>query len=223
MTGSTAKAVVLDVNETLFSLDVLRPAFSEIGLNPNAVPLWFARTLRDGFALCASDDYRSFPDVAASALIGLDPHRITTDDASVVLSAFGRLRAHPDVAKGLALLADAGIPMCTLSQGNADNVRRLFDGAGLSDYITEHFSVEAVQRWKPAPQPYHHACENLGVSPGEATMVAVHSWDLHGARRAGLRTAWISRLEGARPVIFDAADIHGPDLPAVARQIIEVA
>ncbi len=223
MTGSASAAVVLDVNETLFSLEVLRPAFAEIGLASDAVPLWFARTLRDGFALCASDDYRSFPEVAASALISLDPHRLTTDDASVVLSAFGGLRAHPDVAEGLALLAEAGIPMCTLSQGNADNVRRLFDGAGLSDYVTEHLSVDAVRRWKPAPQPYHYACEHLRVSPREVTMVAVHSWDLHGARRAGLRTAWISRLEGTQPAIFDAADISGPDLPTVARRIIEVA
>ncbi len=220
MTNAPPTAVVLDVNETLFSLDALQPAFAEIGLGSETVALWFARTLRDGFALCASDDYRSFPEVAASALVSLDPTRVTADDASVVLSAFGRLRAHSDVAEGLALLADAGVLMCTLSQGNADNVRRLFDGAGLSDYVSEHYSVDAVRRWKPAKEPYHYACTQLGLTPSEVTMVAVHSWDLHGARRAGMRTAWISRLEGIRPAVFNAADITGPDLPTVARQII---
>lgn len=212
--------IVLDVNETLFSLDALHPAFADIGLGADLVPLWFARTLRDGFALCASGDYRSFPEVAVSALIGLDPQRLTADDASIVLTAFSQLRAHPDVAEGLSLLAEAEIPMCTLSQGNADNVRRLFSGAGLSDYVTEHYSVDAVRRWKPASQPYHYACEKLGLPPSEVTMVAVHSWDLHGARRAGMPTAWISRLEGTRPSVFDEADIIGPDLPSIARQII---
>lgn len=223
VTGTSSAAVILDVNETLFSLDALQPAFTEIGLTAEDVPLWFARTLRDGFALCASGDYRSFPEVAAAALISLNPDRLATDDAAVVLSAFGTLQPHPDVAEGLALLAASGVPMCTLSQGNADNVRRLFDSAGLSDFVTDHFSVDAVRRWKPAPQPYHYACDQLDLSPDEVTMVAVHSWDLHGARHAGLRTAWISRLEGAQSAIFDVADITGADLPSVARQIIEAA
>ncbi len=221
VTAMSPAAVVLDVNETLFSLDALAPAFDEIGVGRAAIPLWFARTLRDGFALCASGDFRTFPDVATTALISLDPLRLTPDHASEVLAAFATLRAHSDVAEGLAILADADIPMCTLSQGNADNVRRLFDGADLSQYVTDHYSVQAVQRWKPAVEPYHYVCEQLGRQAAEVTMVAVHSWDLHGAHRAGMRTAWISRLELVAPSIYAAADITGPDLPTIARRIVE--
>jgi len=50
MPDQAIDAVVFDVNETLFSLDRLRPAFVEVGLEPDVVPLWFARLLRDGFA-----------------------------------------------------------------------------------------------------------------------------------------------------------------------------
>ena len=53
MTDRDVRVVAFDVNETLFSLDSLGPVFATAGLNPAAVPLWFARLLRDGFALTA--------------------------------------------------------------------------------------------------------------------------------------------------------------------------
>jgi 2-haloacid dehalogenase len=33
-------------------------------------------------------------------------------------------------------------------------------------------------------------------------LVAVHPWDVHGARRAGLRSAWVNRSGGAFPATF---------------------
>jgi hypothetical protein len=35
----------------------------------------------------------------------------------------------------------------------------------------------------------------LGVPASEVTLLAAHAWDVHGARRAGLRGAWVGRLE----------------------------
>jgi 2-haloacid dehalogenase len=43
---------------------------------PGAVPLWFARLLRDGFALTAMGGYATSADLAADALRGLDPERV---------------------------------------------------------------------------------------------------------------------------------------------------
>jgi 2-haloacid dehalogenase len=54
-------------------------------------------------------------------------------------------------------------------------------------------------------------------------MVAAHAWDLHGAHRAGLRTAWVSRQETHPSTVFDAPDITGVDLRDVAGQIAESA
>jgi 2-haloacid dehalogenase len=38
-------------------------------------------------------------------------------------------------------------------------------------------------------------------------LVAVHPWDIHGAARAGLRTAWINRTGARYPSYFRAPDI----------------
>ena len=51
------RGVLLDVNETLLDLSGLQPAFDSLGI-PDALPLWFARTLRNGFALAAANDCR---------------------------------------------------------------------------------------------------------------------------------------------------------------------
>ncbi len=213
------RGVLLDVNETLLDLSGLQPAFDYLGL-PNALPLWFARTLRDGFALAASGDCRPFADVARAALVSLDPQRLTPANADVVLDAFTRLQPHPDVEPGLRMLADADIPAITLTVGSADTVAAIFDTHGLGDLVAGHLSAADFGRWKPAPAPYLAGCLALGLPPGDVTMVAAHAWDLHGAHRAGLRTAWIPRLEKQVPAIYSSPDIEGPDLPAVAAQIV---
>ncbi len=213
------RGVLLDVNETLLDLRGLQPAFDSLGL-PNALSLWFARTLRDGFALAASGDCRPFADVARAALVSLDPQRLRPVDADVILDAFTRLRPHPDVEPGLRILADAGVPAITLTVGSAETVAVIFDAHGLGDLVAGHLSAADFGRWKPAPAPYLAGCLALGLPPGDVTMVAAHAWDLHGARRAGLRTSWIPRLEMQVPGIYSSPDIEGPDLPAVAAQIV---
>jgi 2-haloacid dehalogenase len=213
------RGVLLDVNETLLDLSGLQPAFASIGL-PDALPLWFARTLRNGFALAAANDCRPFADVARATLVSLDPGRLKPKDADAILDAFTRLQPHPDVEPGLRTLADAGVPAITFTVGDAEAVARIFEAHGLGDLVSGHLSAADFGRWKPAPAPYLAGCLALGLPPGDVTMVAAHSWDLHGAHRAGLRTAWISRLERVRPDIFDPADIEGPDLVSVTGQIV---
>lgn len=213
------RGVLLDVNETLLDLRGLQPAFDALGLS-DAMPRWFALTLRNGFALAASGDCRSFADVARDALVSLDPTRLTMADADVVLDAFSHLAPHPDVEPGLRALSEAGLPAMTLTVGSAEVVAAIFDRHGLADLVVGHLSAADLGRWKPAPAPYLAGCLALGCAPKDVTMIAAHSWDLHGAHRAGLRTAWISRLEAGPSQVFATPDISGPDLTAVVAQII---
>ena len=211
--------VLLDVNETLLDLRGLQPVFDDLGI-ADGMPTWFALTLRNGFALAASGDCRSFADVARDALISLAPSRLTARDGDVLLDAFGRLEPHPDVEPGLRALAEAGVPAMTLTVGSADVVAAIFERHGLGDLVAGHLSATDLGRWKPAPAPYLAGCLALGMQPREVTMVAAHSWDLHGAHRAGLRTAWIARDGRAPSTLFATPDISGTDLPSVAAQIV---
>ena len=148
-----AKALVLDVNETLFSLESLDALFANWGV-PDGRELWFARTLRNGFALTCAGTYRLFPEVAGSALISLAPERLGDEQVRELFDAFGQLTPHPEVADALSRARSAGIDMVTLSVGNASNVGFLFQRAGMADLVTRHLSCEDVHRWKPSPEPY---------------------------------------------------------------------
>jgi 2-haloacid dehalogenase len=214
MSAPAIEAVVFDVNETLFSLDRLRPAFTDAGLDPQLVPLWFASLLRDGFALTTLGGYRPFAEVAAETLRGLGER---VDDAAVatVTAAMRQLQPHPDVEPALRVLRDAGMRVATLTNGSVDVVQAMLERAGLTRYVARNLSVNAVRRWKPAPEPYRYAAAELGVNPQSLVLVAVHPWDCAGANAAGLRAAWVQRSRTHWPAVFDAPEFSAPDLTAL--------
>ena len=90
-------------------------------------------------------------------------------------------------------LADRGIRMVTLSNGSTAVAEGLFERAGISDAFEHLLSVEDAPAWKPAASAYRYALDTCGVAAGEAMLVAVHPWDVHGAARAGLRSAHLDR------------------------------
>jgi 2-haloacid dehalogenase len=221
MSAPAVDAVAFDVNETLFSLARLRPAFDAVGLDPDLVPLWFARLLRDGFALTALGGYRPFADLAGDALRGLAPDRVGEGEVAAVLGAFRELDPHPDVEPALRLLRDAGIPAVTLTNGSADLVAGLLRRAGLDGYLRANLSVDTVRRWKPAPEPYRYAADQLGIDPSRLALVAAHAWDCAGAGRAGLRTGWLPRTEPRWPDAFPPPDVTADDLPSVIAALLD--
>jgi len=60
--------VAFDVIETLFDTKPLDPLLSSIGLPEGSLQVWFARFLRDAFALEVIGEYRPFHEVAAASL-----------------------------------------------------------------------------------------------------------------------------------------------------------
>jgi 2-haloacid dehalogenase len=213
------EAIAFDVNETLFSLDRLKPAFADAGLDPGLVPLWFARLLRDGFALAAIGDYRPFADLAADTLRGLNPD---LDDAAIgaVTAGMRHLHPHPDVEPALRALHEAGMPVVTLTNGNAETVRAMLDNAGLTAHVRHNLSVDAVRRWKPAPEPYRYAAEQLGVEPRALVLVAAHPWDCAGAHAAGLTAAWVHRSVRHWPTCFPRPRFAAADLVGLTESLL---
>ena len=222
MSDRAVRVVAFDVNETMFSLDNLGPAFARQGLDPAAVSLWFTRLLRDGFALTAMGQYRPFIDLAAHHLRALSP--VALDDSAVetILGAFRRLDPHPDVEPALRLLRDAGVPAVTLTNGSADLVGALLDRAGLAPLVQRSMSVEQVRRWKPAAEPYRWAAAELQVEPSQVALVACHPWDCAGAHAAGLRSGWVNRTEAAWPTVFPPPDVTAQDLAEVAAGLLQL-
>lgn len=211
--------IAFDVIETLFPLEPMRARLERAGQPGWLLELWFARILRDGFALAAAGGFRPFGEVAASALASVTPGSVGPEQITDILSKFGELDPHPDTAAAVRTVHDAGMRAITLTNGSAVTTAELLLRAGLAEFVERVVSIDEVQRWKPAPQIYLHAAELCGVRPNQMAMVAAHGWDVHGARRAGLTTAWVNRLQG-RPDVFDPADVSGADLVSTVTSLL---
>ena len=212
-------AVVFDVVETLFGLDAVARALTSLGQAGSTLDVFFTRMLRDAFALGCTNRYRPFAEFADSSLAVAAP---TLDDAQrgAVLSAFGELTAHSDVQPAFERLRSEGVRIAALTNGSATNTARLLDRNDLASFVEVVISVDEIQVWKPHPAPYQHALTRLDLPGDRVAMVAVHAWDTHGARAAGLVTGWASRLEGVYAAVFDPPDVQGADLVEVVDGLI---
>lgn len=217
--------VVLDVNETLSDPSPLPRAFESVGLSAHEAETWFAGVLRDGFALTSVGVNPAFAELASEGLRGrLEAAGAAAGDVeaavSSVMGTFGSLSVHPDVADGIRALQRAGVRMVTLSNGSTAVAAGLLDRAGLADAVDRLLSVEDAEAWKPRPSAYAHALDVCGVAADEAMLVAVHPWDIDGAARAGLRTAWLNRRGGRYPAYFTAPEVEATDLRELARVLV---
>jgi len=207
--------VVFDVNETLSDLAPMGRRFADVGWPEETAKIWFAGLLRDGFALAAAGTTAHFAAIAEETLRGIltDPASgldVTASglDMAVehVMSGFSELPVHPDVPEGVRALSASGASLVTLSNGSTEVAERLFAAAGIRQHFERLLSVEDAGVWKPAPEAYAYAARVCSVDPAAMMLVAVHPWDIDGAKRAGMRTAWINRRAQRYPGHFLAPD-----------------
>ncbi|MDH6238161.1 haloacid dehalogenase type II [Cryobacterium sp. CG_9.6] len=212
----TTPLIVFDVNETLSDMSPLAERFREIGAPASLSALWFATLLRDGFALTASGDHASFAEIGADALrrlvVGLELDRAHEAAVAHVMSGLVGLDVHADVPEGIRLLSAADCRLVTLSNGSARIAEALLQTAGIRSEFEALLSVDDAPAWKPARSAYDYAATVCGTEPADMMLVAVHPWDIHGAARAGLRTAWLNRSGERYPAYFEAPTVTVADL-----------
>ena len=133
-----------------------------------------------------------------------------------------RLNAWPDSVQGLTRLKQNFV-ICSLSNGNLGLLTNMAKHAGLPwDCV---LSAEVFRAYKPDPATYLGVAGVFDLKPEQVMLVAAHHDDLEGARRCGLRTAYI-----ARPLEFGAArpkdvspkpdnDLHASSIIALAEML----
>jgi len=216
--------VAFDIIETTFSLEPLRDRLSALGLPGGSLETWFAVGLRDAFALAAAGDFAPFRSVLEGALgqvLAEHQVQISGEQRSGVLDMMSRLPPHPDAATAFQTLARAGVRIMALSNGAATATETLLDRAGLAGFVEWIVSVDDVGFSKPRPEVYRHAVRTAGVAAEEMTLVATHSWDVHGAKAAGLKAAYVRRGRPF-PQTMRAPDLEGEELADVARRLVSV-
>lgn len=212
--------MLLDVFETVLRVDALADRFVTVGRPAAEWELFFTRTLRDGMALTLAGAARPFAEVARAALRTTTGHTLSEDALDHVLDGFRHLPAHPDAEPALAALRDAGVPVWAFTHGSAAVAGAALERAGLRTLLRDVLSAETIAAFKPPARVYHWACERIEQPPQRVALMAAHSWDVHGAVRAGLVGAFATRLEGAVPVTVERPHVVAHRLDAVAAGLL---
>lgn len=219
------RVIVFDVNETLLDIDILNAFFERAFGDARVMRQWFAELILYSQALTLSGSYSPFGQLAGAALKMLAEIKnvsLTAHDLDEFKDLLGRLPAHEDAAPALEILKSSGFRLVTLTNSAPEAGQAVLQKAGLSHFFEKQFSVDAVKRFKPAPETYRSVASALGTDPGSLRLVAAHTWDTLGAMAAGWKAALLTRPGNAPLPIGDQPDIVEKDLRAIAQRIIAI-
>lgn len=103
--------------------------------------------------------------------------------------------AYGDVVPSLDRLADAGVTLGVLTNGDEAQQRSKLRAVGLLDRFACVVASSSLPAAKPAADAFVLACERLGKSPDSVFYVGDNlQTDALAATQAGLRGVWLNRL-----------------------------
>ena len=217
--------IVFDVNETLLDITTLEPLFARLFGDKQMLREWFAQLVLYSQTMTLSGLYTPFGELGIGALqMTAAIHKVvlTDDDIDELKERMSKMPAHPDVIPALTKLREAGFRLVTLTNSASGASPTPLEKADISHFFEQHFSVETVSKFKPAPETYQMVAKELSVETSGLCLVACHLWDTIGAQAAGCRGAFLTRPYNAllSAPNLPLPDFMASDLVTLAEQII---
>ena len=215
------KIVVFDIIGTCFSLEKPRQQLIKLGAPDFALELWFSQALRDAFALSHAGGYQPLKEILQAQLprtLRTFEIELDSEQLSRVIKTLGELELQPTATEAFEVLDKFGWHIVTLTNGSKDSTLNLLERVNVRKYFSEVYSCDAIAKTKPHPDVYQIiSADNLA----NVWMVAAHAWDIAGAIRVGMKTAFVSQLEKDYLDIYPQPQIVAKNLLEAASQIIE--
>jgi 2-haloacid dehalogenase len=218
------RVCVFDVMGTMLDLSALDPSFERVFGDKAIRQKWFQQMLQSAFVSIITDGYSDFGAIGRAALemtAERNGTQLAEQDATTILRQLRELPAHPEVAESLTRLRDAGVRLAALTNSTRQVADAQLDHAGIRHLFEQTLSADSVRRLKPAPEPYRHAAERLGVDIGRLCMISAHGWDVAGAMRAGCAAAFVARPGMVLDPLVEPPDLIGKDLREITDLILE--
>jgi len=209
-----APLLVFDVNETLLDITTLEPLFQRLFGSGAVMREWFAQLVLYSQTMTLSGLYAPFGELGIGALhmiAEIHGKSVTAADAEELKERMITMPAHADVVPGLTRLREAGFRMVTLTNSAPSGIPSPVERAGIADFFEHAFTVDAVRRFKPAPETYAQVATEMGTEITNFCLVACHLWDTIGAQAAGGYGALVTRPGNA---LLPASGVPQPDFVA---------
>ncbi|MDA3919418.1 MAG: HAD family hydrolase [Salinisphaera sp.] len=216
--NDSAPILVFDVNETLLDITALEPLFVRIFGNRSALREWFAQLILYSQTMTLSGLYTPFGELGVGTLrmvASIHGATVADQDIEELQERMGSMPAHPDAAPALTRLRNADFRLVTLTNSASSSSPTPLERAGLGDFFEQFFSVQAIQKFKPAPETYQHVADTMGVTTSSSHRQPLVRPGLGPSRRSlapGSNPWWSSPLTRRQP-----ADLRRH--PASARRI----
>lgn len=182
------------------------------------VRLWRSRQFEYQWLRALGGQYRDFQgiteDALAFAAAQLDLP-LTEDARRKLMAPYAGLSAWPDAKAALSKLKADGYKVVFLSNMTGEMLRSGLAASGLEDVFDGVYSTDSKGTFKPSPQAYQIALEELNLAREEILFVAFAGWDAAGAKWFGYPTFWVNRAGGALEELGTAPDGSGRDLQAL--------
>lgn len=218
--ASRLQAVAFDAFGTLFDVYSVGLLAEQLypGKGQALADLWRQKQLEYSFLRTLAGRYKPFWDITRDALhiaaaqlgLALDSHRATQ-----LMNQYACLSPFPENRGVLRALKERRIPTAILSNGTTEMLTVALKSAGLSDLFDHVLSVDAVRKYKPAPEAYALGPQAFACAPERILFVSANGWDASGGAAFGYTSLWINRFG-------DPAEMLDPAPGASARSLSEV-
>jgi len=216
------KLLIFDVNETLLDMEPLKHSINTALGNQYAFDIWFPQLLQYSLVETLTNNYNDFSAIAA-AVFKMNAIKFEKEfseqEIKSILSKITQLPPHADVEEGLKELKQNGFNMVALTNGKPSVAIDQLKFAGLTSYFDDILSVEVVKKYKPAASTYNYVTDKFKIENSKAMLIAAHGWDVVGAQRAGLRTAFINRSGKSLYPLADSPDLSVNSIKELSRKL----
>ncbi|PRD45988.1 haloacid dehalogenase type II [Phyllobacterium phragmitis] len=211
---------VFDAYGTLFDVHAaVRRHADKIGPDGQLLSeLWRAKQLEYSWVRTLMGDYVDFWTLTEHAL-DFALSKVPSAERKLrdaLLESYWHLDCYPEVPAVLKALKARGARLAILSNGSQAMLDAAVKSAALDIVLDDVFSVEAVRRFKTAPEVYDLVTTEWRLYPDAISFQSSNRWDVAGATKFGFRTVWINRNNQPDEYFDYAPSLILPDLKQLA-------
>jgi len=195
----TIQAIAFDAYGTLFdvySISALaEKLFPENG--KTLAELWRSKQIEYSQLRTLCSTYKPFWEVTQDALIFSCKKlklELSFEAQNALMGQYAKLQPFPENLTVLQQLKGMGLKLAILSNGNPQMLDAVVKAAGMQGLFNHILSVDAVKKFKTAPEAYQLAPDVFGLSARNILFVSSNCWDACGATWFGYTTFWVNRL-----------------------------
>lgn len=196
----TIQAIAFDAYGTLFDVYSIGTLAEKLfpGRGAALAELWRDKQIEytQLRTMCAM--YKPFWEVTQDALIFTCKKlklELGCEAQNALMGQYAKLQAFPENLGVLQQLQAMGLKLAILSNGNTQMLDAVVKAAGMQGLFSHILSVDAVKKFKTAPEAYQLAPDVFGLSAKNILFVSSNCWDACGATWFGYTTYWVNRAD----------------------------